>query len=277
MYFHPQNQSCRPFLKWAGGKGRLLAQLLPLFPLRGRLVEPFVGAGSVFLAADYDRYLLADANPDLIAVWVSLQQRPAEFIAESQSYFIEANRTEEAFMRIRAEFNQSHDRWERAVRFIYLNKFGFNGLFRVNKSGNYNVPYSRPAVLPRFPFETLEAAALKLQRCTFLNGGFAATLDECGFGDAVYCDPPYVTSEDEPSFTSYTAGGFGAQQQEQLVTCARLAVKRGATVLISNHDTPYARELYRGWELHTLTVRRSISASGPRGMANELVAILRPS
>ena len=275
MYFHPQTQACRPFLKWSGGKGRLLPKLLPLLPLRGRLVEPFVGAGSVFLAANYDRYLLGDSNPDLIAVWAALQQRPAEFISASQRYFTEANRTEEQFLRIRAEFNETHDRWERAVRFLYLNRFSFNGLFRVNKSGKYNVPYSRPAVLPRFPFEALEAAALKLQRCTFLNGGFGATLDQCGFGDVVYCDPPYVTSDDKPSFTGYTPDGFGNRQQEQLVASARLAVGRGATVLISNHDTPYARELYLGWELHTLSVRRSISASGPRGIANELVAILR--
>ncbi|CAM5783805.1 DNA adenine methylase [Rhizobacter fulvus] len=277
MYFHPQSQACHPYLRWAGGKSRLLPQLLPHLPLRGRLVEPFVGAGSVFLAADYDNYLLADANPDLISVWVALQSRPAEFIAASQPYFDKKNWSEDAYLRIREEFNREVDRFERAARFLYLNKFSFNGLFRVNRSGAFNVPYGRPKTLPHFPFEALEAAAVKLRRCIFMNGGFEATLAETGFGDAVYCDPPYHSKSEAPSFTGYVAGGFGLSEHERLVISARQAVKRGATVLISNHDTAETRELYKGWELHDLQVRRSLSASGSaRGMANELLAVLRP-
>lgn len=277
MYFHPQSQASRPFIRWAGGKSRLLRQLLPLLPLRGRLVEPFVGAGSVFLAADFDRYLLSDANSDLIAVWAALQSRPAEFIADSQRLFCPANWGQAAYLRIRAEFNNALDRYERATRFIYLNKFGFNGLFRVNKSGQFNVPYGHPSSPPSFPFESLEAAARKLQRCTFLSGGFEATLADAGFGDVAYCDPPYVDSGRGKSFSSYVADGFGIAEHRRLVDCAQKAVQRGATVLISNHDTPQARELYRSWEIHAFQVRRSLSADGAlRVPASELVAVLRP-
>lgn len=276
MLSHPQFQPARPFLKWAGGKQRLLPQLLPLLPLRGRLIEPFVGAGSVFLAADYDRYLLNDANPDLIAVWVALKERPREFIEASATYFTPEYHSEQAYKRVRGEFNEATDRFERAVRFLYLNKFGFNGLFRVNKLGLHNVPYAWHKVLPLFPLAELEGAAAKLKLCTFLNGGFKAAVAEAGFGDVCYCDPPYASSTKGASFTAYTQAGFEWEDQQELVQVAEAAVQRGATVLVSNHDTPATRELYRGWEIHELAVRRSIGRSDSgRGMTRELVAVRR--
>lgn len=275
MLSHPQFQPTRPFLKWAGGKQRLLPQLLPLLPLRGRLIEPFVGAGSVFLAADYDRYLLNDANPDLIAVWVALKERSREFTELSASYFTSEYHSEEAYKRVRDEFNQATDRYERAIRFLYLNKFGFNGLFRVNKGGTFNVPYAWHKTLPRFPLEELEGAAARLKTCTFLSGGYKAAIEEAGYGDVCYCDPPYASSASGPSFTAYTQDGFGWEDQQELVRVAEEAVERGATVLVSNHDTPATRELYKDWDIHELSVRRSIGASGSsRRKAGELVAVL---
>ncbi len=278
MTHHPQHQASEPFLKWVGSKRRLLAQLVPHMPLRGRLVEPFVGGGAVFLAADYDRYLINDANPDLAAVWVALQQRPRQFTEAASAFFVERNRNVDAFLRIRADFNASVDRFDRAIRLPYLNKFAFNGLFRVNQSGEYNVPYARPASMPRFPFQEMEAASTKLQFCEVRNGGFASTLEDCGFGDAVYCDPPYVHRTCADSFTAYTAARFGAEQQRHLVEACQRAVNRGATVLVSNHDTPESRALYKGWEIHSFTVRRSIGPTKTsRGHADELLAILRPT
>ncbi len=275
MLSHPQFQPVRPFLKWAGGKQRLLPQLLPLLPLRGRLIEPFVGAGSVFLAADYDRYLLNDANPDLVAVWVALKERPREFIEFSAAYFTPEYHSEQAYKRVRGEFNEATDRFERAVRFIYLNKFGFNGLFRVNKAGLHNVPYAWHKVLPRFPWVELEAAAARLKRCTIWNGGYEPVMAEAGYGDVCYCDPPYAPSNHGASFTAFTQGGFGWDDQRELVKAAEEAADRGAVVLVSNHDTPATRELYRGWDVHSTCVRRSIGASDAgRGHVHELLAIL---
>ena len=266
-----------PFLKWAGSKRRLLPQLLPHFPFRGRLIEPFLGAGAVFLAADYDRYLLNDANADLMAVWVSLQSSPRRFVEEASALFVEANRTPGAYLRIRDEFNSSTDRFERAVRLLYLNRFCFNGLFRVNSSGVFNVPYGKPARLPRVPLDELEAASRKLAAATLTVGGYKAALYEAGFGDVVYCDPPYADlSADAASFTAYTAGRFGIRDHLDLASACEAAAERGAVVLVSNHDTPQTRALYRGWELHELTVRRSIAADGDkRGDVSELLAVMR--
>jgi DNA adenine methylase len=235
-----------------------------------------VGGGSVFLAASFASYVIGDANPDLIAVWVALQSRPIEFMARAAGLFAEENRNAEAYLRIRAAFNQEVDRYERAVTLPYLNRFGFNGLFRVNRSGQFNVPYGKPASLPGFPWERMEAAARKLATTTILGGGFRGTMDVASVGDVVYCDPPYSRSHTgSESFTSYTNLGFSHRDHEELVEASVVAVSRGATVLISNHDTPETRELYTGWHIHPVEVRRSISASSDsRGMARELVASL---
>jgi DNA adenine methylase len=267
----------KPFLKWSGWKQRLLSQLLPLLPAGSSLIEPFVGAGSVFLATEYDSYIINDANSDLIAAWVAILQRPREFSERAAAFFTKEHWSQEAYLRIRAEFNAHVDRFERAVRLPYLNKFGFNGLYRVNSRDEFNVPYGRPSSLPRFPVGEVEAAAHKLKRCLVLAGGFEVAISLAEAGDVVYCDPPYLPSSTGGSFTQYTTAGFSMDDHERLVACCDEAVRRGAVVLISNHDTEQTRELYRGWELVPLAVRRSISAnSGSRLLAQELVAIKRP-
>ena len=275
---HPALQlspsTSKPFLKWAGGKQRLLSQLLPLLPSGKRLIEPFVGAGSVFLASDYERFVVNDANPDLVAVWAALQHRPSEYMHRAAEFFLEENRSPEAYLTMRARYNAEADAFERAVVLPYLNRFAFNGIYRVNSKGVFNTPYGKPKVLPHFPWDEMEAASRKLARCTILGGGFCGAIELAGEGDVVYCDPPYVDDK-APSFTQYTAARFGMQQQRDLVEACKQAVQRGATVLISNHDTLSARELYTGWKVVPVSVRRSISAKGDaRGTVRELVAIL---
>lgn len=276
MNQHPASHtSSRPFLKWSGGKQRLLGELLPRLPRGKRLIEPFVGAGSIFLASDFESFVINDANPDLIAVWSAVQARPAEFIKRASSLFIESNRAANAYLRIRATFNAETDRFERAVLFPYLNRFGFNGLFRVSQTGRFNVPYGHPKSIPGFPWEQMEAAHLKLRRTTVLGGGFMPAMDMATAEDTLYCDPPYSDSTTGISFNGYTPGGFTCQDHEQLVDAGMRAVLRGATVVISNHDTEATRELYRGWHIDTFEVRRSVGASkASRGLAKELVATL---
>ena len=271
----------RPALRWAGGKQKLLKDLLVLLPAPqpgSRLIEPFLGAGSVFLGTTYEQYLLNDANPDLVAFWNALKCRPAEFIAAASSYFVEANRTEQAYLALRNRFNQSTDRYERATLFPYLNRFNFNGLYRVNSRDEFNVPYGKPKCLPTFDVERYEAAAAKLANAIVLNGGFAGVLEEAGQGDVVYCDPPYLPAEGAQSFVDYTKAGFTLEDQIKLEYLARAATYRGATVLISNRDTPQARELYRHWQIHEVSVSYSVSAkASSRGHTKELVAILQSS
>lgn len=278
MLCHPQSpQASRPFLRWPGGKARLLPKLLPLLPLRSRLVEPFVGAGAVFLSADYDRYLINDANPDLVAVWAAVKQRPRAFIEASSAFFCVQNHTPQAYYRIRDEFNGLNDRFERAIRLPYLNKFCFNGVYRVNRAGMFNVPYGTRSTVPAFPWDEMAAAAVKLERCTVSCGGFEAAIRGSGFSDVVYCDPPYLESSTGDSFTAYTEDGFTMDDHRRLVVLARHAAERGATVIISNHDTVVTRDLYRGFELHSVDVRRSVGGKGAsRATAKELIAVLRP-
>lgn len=271
----PPSSASKPFLRWSGGKQRLLPELARHLPARGRLIEPFVGAGSVFLGLEFDRYVINDANDDLVAVWAALQDQPQEFIERAATLFCEDNRCAEAYLRLRARFNAEPNRFERGVLLPYLNRFGFNGLFRVNSAGKFNVPFGKPARLPRFPRAEMEAACIKLQRTTILNGGFASAMAQAMAGDVLYCDPPYLASEQGTSFTGYSSAGFTMRDHEELREVALRAVSRGATVVISNHDTPQTRDLYRGWHIETVPVRRSIAARAlARGMVNELIATM---
>lgn len=264
----------RPFLKWAGGKQKLLSQLLPHLPKANRLIEPFVGAGSVWLATAYSQYLINDANPDLVSVWTALKQRPKLFMEQSSELFTEEYFSPSAYHRVRIDFNNSSDRFERAVRFIYLNRFGFNGLFRVNKSGQYNVPYGYPTKLPVFPTESLERAAAKLTNCEVMGGGYGPVIDRAKEGDLVYCDPPYLSDTVKNSTVAYTVQEFGAKEFSELVGRCASAKSRGAKVVISQVDTGLARELLRGWCIFPVSVRTNIAGSKhARGFRQELIAI----
>lgn len=266
----------KPFLKWTGGKQRLLGQLLEHLPPGKRLVEPFLGAGSVFLGTQYPKYLLGDANLDLIAVWAALQARPREYMSQAASFFREEYRLQEQYLWLRHRFRGETDSFARAVLMPYLNRFGFNGLYRVNSKGLYNVPYGKPARVPNFPWDEMAVASEKLQSAKLHAGGYEALLNQAGEGDVVYCDPPYA-DVGKASFTGYTANGFGPTEQQTLVRLAEEAVHRGAKVLVSNHDTAFTRELYRGWEQVELNVRRSVSGKAEvRGVERELLAVKKP-
>lgn len=281
MNHHPSgcgpSSNLKPFLKWAGGKQRLLPELRQILPAGQRFIEPFLGAGSVFLGTDYPEYLLGDANPDLMAVWIALKSDPRGYVERAESLFCDANRSPEAYTRLRHEFNSSSDRLHRAALFLYLNRFGFNGIFRVNSRGEMNTPYGKPSTTPPFPSERLEHASYKLQRAQFHIGGFSFLLAQAGLGDVVYCDPPY-SDVGQTSFTAYTGSGFGVKEHQELVRQAWEASSRGALVAISNHDTPHTRALYSGCEIHELEVRRSISAkASARATSAEVLAIFKPS
>ncbi len=264
----------KPFLKWAGGKQRLLPILTRLTPHGSRLIEPFVGAGSLSLATNFDSYLINDANPDLIEVWSSLKHRPKEFIERASSFFSPEFSSEDAYVKIRDDFNFESDRFERAVRFIYLNRFGYNGMYRVNNLGCFNVPYGRPKRLPAFPFEALERAALKLAAFDIRCGGYGHILEDAGEGDVVYCDPPYLSSKETVSSVSYTADRFGLNDFKNLVLACETASRRGAKVLLSQIDSELSRTLLKNWVVFSVEVRSSIaSLATSRTHRRELIAL----
>ena len=274
MHKHPTT-STRPFLKWAGGKQRLLKSLLPLLPSGARLIEPFVGAGSVFLASSYPAYILNDANADLVAVWTALKQNPSEFVRDAAAYFCEANHKKSSYLDLRKTFNASSDPYFRATLLPYLNRFGFNGLYRVSRTGAFNVPYGKPERLPAFPIEAALRASDRLQRAVVRAEDFQGVIDLAVAGDVLYCDPPYHSSTHGASFSAYTSGGFDDADHLRLVDSARAAAARGARVFISNHDTPVTRALYADFTIHELHVNRSIaSTTAGRGICGELLAVL---
>lgn len=270
------------FLKWVGSKRRLLPQLLPLLPSGHRLIEPFVGAGSVFAATNYPQYLLADTNAALIALYARLQSDPQAVMADSRALFVEANLSAAAYNALRRRFNDpATPEAERAALLVYLNKFSYNGLYRLNRRGVMNVSYAHHAKLPGFPERAMTQFAGKLANpgagapVELLCAGFEETLTRARPGDVVYCDPPYLpASNGRACFTAYDAQAFGLQAHQRLAGLARTLASRGIPVLISNHDSQTARELYAGATLHSVHAHRSLAASqSGRGTVAELVAV----
>lgn len=264
----------RAFLKWAGGKFRLTEEISRHLPQKACLVEPFVGAGSVFLNTDFERYLLADVNPDLINLFNVVKQDVERYIAHARSLFCDPNaNSREFYLHQRSRFNQSDDPFLRSVIFLYLNRFGFNGLCRYNKQKQFNVPFGRYKT-HYFPEKELRFFAEKAQQATFLCADFQQTFDylvQHPDDYVIYCDPPYAPMPQETNFTHYAGGGFTLEEQQALVNRAKSA---NYPVLISNHDTPFTREIYQGATLMELQVQRHIGQNpNSRVKVGELLAL----
>ncbi|RCX00567.1 MULTISPECIES: DNA adenine methylase [Kosakonia] len=267
----------RPFLKWAGGKYSLLPELDRLIPAGKRLIEPFVGGGSVFINSDkHESFLLADVNADLINLYQMLTVVP-ELVTEWARGLFEKLNDEDSYIACREEFNnQSMSGPERAAAFLYINRHCFNGLIRYNREGRFNVGYGKYRA-PYFPATEINAFVSMSRRCVFMNAGYLRTLALAGEGDVVYCDPPYESMPGTSGFTNYAAGGFTWDDQQELARCCVAAHQRGARVVISNSTAPRIIELYKGhgFDLHHVSARRAISSKGStRETATDIVAIL---
>ncbi|EDQ7908538.1 Dam family site-specific DNA-(adenine-N6)-methyltransferase [Salmonella enterica] len=267
----------RPFLKWAGGKYSLLPDLYQLIPAGMRLIEPFVGGGSVFLNSDkHACFLLADVNTDLINLYQMLAVVPGAVIRHARVMFDRLNNAE-SYTALRDEFNaQVMDGPERAAAFLFLNRHCFNGLIRYNRNNQFNVGWGKyPS--PYFPLDEINAFTEMAHNCVFMAAGFRRTLALAGEGDVVYCDPPYEPMPGTAGFTNYAAGGFTWDDHIALTECCVAAHQRGARVVIGNSTAPRVVDLYsqHGFEIHHISARRSISSKGStRETAKDLVAIL---
>lgn len=264
----------RPFLKWPGGKFRLVERIKEQLPTGRRLIEPFLGSGSLFLNTDeYDTYLLSDINPDLINLYKQLQAGGEEFIAYCKSFFTAVNNTSDTYYIFRDKFNSTGNPRLKAALFLYLNRFGYNGLVRYNQNGHFNAAFGSYAQ-PYFPEAELHHFYKKAQRAEFMCCDFEKTMLQAKPGDVVYADPPYVAISPTANFTSYSAGGFGRDEQLRLVAIAKKLVSQGIPVLISNHDVEFARNLYSSAKIISFEVQRSVSCIGSkRGKAQELLAV----
>ncbi|KTF14091.1 Dam family site-specific DNA-(adenine-N6)-methyltransferase [Pseudoalteromonas sp. H105] len=272
----------RAFLKWAGGKYSLVEDISTRLDAASKhadtLVEPFVGAGSVFLNTHFKHYILNDINADLINLYNELKNSPDEFISDAKKLFVDINNHPEAYYEYRVQFNQSNDIYERAILFLYMNRHGYNGLCRYNLKGIFNVPFGKYK-RPYFPEKEMHFFANKAQQATFTCLGYDDVFKLVPDNAVIYCDPPYVPLSKTASFTSYAKGGFNLDDQANLANLAeQAAFEKNTPVLISNHDTVWTRKIYSQASLDKIQVKRTISPKGgSRNKVDELMAMyLKP-
>jgi DNA adenine methylase len=259
----------RPFLKWAGGKGQLLEQLRPLLPGRfRRYFEPFAGGAALFFALRPARAVLADVNEELIDCYLATRDHVDAVIGALGHYRYGA----EDYYRARAVDRTKLPLAERAARTIYLNKTGYNGLYRVNRAGKFNVPMGRYTNPLLCDATNLRACSMALQGVDLRVDDFEDVASRARANDFVYFDPPYVPVSDSADFTSYVPGGFGPDQQRRLAEVFAGLARRGVFAMLSNSDTATVRELYRDFRIDPVLAARFINSRGSRrGKVGEVV------
>ncbi|HEY5913517.1 MAG TPA: DNA adenine methylase [Verrucomicrobiae bacterium] len=273
------NSEAQPFLKWAGGKGQLLAQFDRFLPESiDRYLEPFVGGGAVFFHLKQRfpgmRAFLRDNNSELVNVYAAVRDFPEELMRQLDAHLERYRADREGYYYfVRSQHHLPLTQIvERAARMIFLNKTCFNGLYRVNGRGEFNVPigsHTNPALYDRANILATSAALRDVQLAT---QDFRDTMNEARPGDFVYIDPPYVPVSRTASFTSYTKEDFGQEEQRELAAlCADLA-RRGVRFMLSNSDIVFVRRLYGNFTINTVRARRAINCNGSkRGHVNEVV------
>lgn len=253
----------RPFLKWAGGKSRLLQRILPHVPRAiENYHEPFLGGGAMFFAVRSrmnGTAHLTDLNEELITAWLAVQHHQDELYDALQHYAEQDSK--DFYLSVRPL--QLEGTVARAARFIYLNQTSWNGLWRVNKWGEFNVPWGdRP--FRGISREKMARLAEALSDVVIVHGDFRKALDRPAVGDFVYLDPPYLPISDTSKFYLYTEQRFREPDLRELASLCRDLSRRGVHWIMSNRDTPLVRELFSDAQIVGLTVRRSVAAQNTR-------------
>lgn len=269
-----------PFLKWAGGKSTLLTRLRPLLPPAHTVacyVEPFLGGGAVALDVLHRlrprRAVLGDRNPALVEAWVAVRDDVEDLL--DQTAHLYADHSPDHYLRVRAEVPNTPT--ARAARLLYLNKTCFNGLYRLNRSGGFNVPIGlhrpREVIAP----DALRRVSQALVNVELVVGSFASTLALAPEADLVYLDPPYVPLSATASFTDYDGQPFGTAEHTALAEAFTALATGGARVILSNSNTPLVRALYAGHPQQEVSMVRRINASTRgRGRMHELLIHANP-
>lgn len=270
------NYDVKPFLKWAGGKRQLLQEILPKFPdTYDCYFEPFIGAGAVLFGVMPEKAVINDYNKDLITTYQVIKDEPEVLLGLLKKH--QEMNSPEYFYSIReldrngVEYKNSSSA-EKAARTIYLNRTCFNGLYRVNSKGYFNVPYGKyknPQIVNE---EIIMSVSnyLNSNEITIMRGDFAASLKSATPNDFIYFDPPYHT--DTNSFTAYQAGGFGEEEQIRLRDLFADFASKGIRCLLSNSDTAFIRDIYKDFKVETVYANRMInSKSEGRGKITEVL------
>ncbi|MDD5770171.1 MAG: DNA adenine methylase [Candidatus Gracilibacteria bacterium] len=267
-----------PFVKWVGGKRQLISQLEKLFPKEfNNYFEPFVGGGAVFFNLQKEKSFLSDINEELINTYKVIKENPKKLIkfletCEYSAYFYEDIRSWDR----QEDWQKNYSEIERAGRFIYLNRTCFNGLYRVNSKGQFNVPmgaYKNPDFVQKENIINTSKLLNKTKAEIKLHS-FDKVLENANSGDFIYFDPPYDTLSETANFTSYNENGFGREMQKKLAEVFRKLDEKGCKVMLSNHNTPFIREIYDGFRFEIVKARRNVNskASG-RGEVEEIVVM----
>ena len=276
--------SVKPFLKWVGGKRQLLDKISPLIPADyQRYIEPFAGGGAVFFSLSEQLQSanipawLNDINPELINAYCVVRDAPQELLEDLKTHIYE----KEYFLAIRGldrtpDGLASLSPLKRASRFIYLNRTAFNGLYRVNARGQFNVPFGRYKNPLIADTKTILACSAALQNVQLGNASFTDILGSAGAGDFVYLDPPYIPLNDTSYFTSYSHDGFGLAEQQRLAGMIAEMAARGARFIASNAYVPELKELYDGFKIIEVQATRAINAdkNGRQAISEALITNL---
>lgn len=261
----------RPVIKWAGGKRQMLGQYAPHFPRDYRAYhEPFLGGGAVYFFLSPAKAFLSDLNGELINMYRVLQTSVWDLINDLRSHLNDR----EYYYALRAMDPAGLNEVQRASRLIFLNKTCYNGLYRVNRKNQFNVPfggYPKPKIVDE---EVLLAAHAVLQGAILELKDFQEVLERACTGDFIYFDPPYVPLSRTASFTDYTNGSFDSHAQARLADTFHELTRRGCLVMLSNSDTPLIRELYSDYMHGAVVVQgtRCVNSRGDgRGRVNELL------
>lgn len=268
-----------PFVKWAGGKTQLLEVIESHLPEKfNRYFEPFVGGGALLFKLQPKSFSINDSNEELICVYRCLENNELFELLKQELLKHEANHSEEYYYQIR-----EMDRLEtfnelpihvRAGRMIYLNKACFNGLYRVNSKGYFNVPSGKKKVVNCFDKKTFDNLRLFFRNRKFVitSIDFELAVKNAKAGDFVYFDPPYDTWEEKDSFTSYDKTAFGKEEQIRLAKVFKELSDKGVYVMLSNHNTKFINELYKGFHITVVAAKRMINSKADgRGEVEEVI------
>ena len=269
VHERPRVAEAQPIVKWAGGKGRLLPELLARMPAAfGRYFEPFVGGGALFFRVQPLEAVLGDQNAELMNLYRCIRDQVEALIDDLQRHPYD----KDYYYGMRAQDPEDMGVLARASRTVYLNRTCFNGLYRVNRRGQFNVPmgrYSDPVICQT---ERLRAAAGLLAEVDLRRADYAKVAADARRGDFVYFDPPYQPLSPTANFTSYTAKAFGEEDQADLARIFTELGERGVQCMLSNSDTPLIRDLYAGHQMDVVLAPRAISRSASgRGPVREVM------
>jgi DNA adenine methylase len=266
-----------PFVKWAGGKKQLLPRLMEHVPEHfDRYYEPFIGGGAFLLDLQPQIATINDVNEQLLNVYIQLQTDVEALIAMiNELDAVECDK--EHYMKMRERYNKKIASGELdtecAALMIWINKHCFNGLYRVNGKGLFNVPYNNKATGSSIDEDNLRMIAhfLMTSDTTILHGDFESACETVRSGDFVYFDSPYVPVSETANFTDYTKDGFSYEDHKRLASLFRELDKRGAMIMLSNHNVPLVHELYEGFQIEEISVRRAINSDASKRVGKEVI------